>query len=225
MLHSSARASVPDVAFPRRLLTEGEEIVIETRPHWIALVGPVLVTLLVVAGVILALINLPGQSHERGHRILFWVTIGAGALIILLYPVRAFIRWVTSHFVVTNERLIHRVGLIAKDSMEIPLERITDVRFHQSVLERLIGAGDLRIESAGELGQNTFGAIRDPENMQKVIYETAEARQRAPTHVEAPVATTPSTSDELARLAELRDRGVLTEEEFQTQKTRLLGQE
>jgi uncharacterized membrane protein YdbT with pleckstrin-like domain len=209
--------------FPRRLLTEGEEIVIETRPHWIALVGPILVTILVTVGVILALANLPGKSDERGHRILFWVTIGAGILIILVYPVRAIIRWATSHFVVTNERLIHRVGLIAKDSMEIPLERINDVRFHQGVLERLIGAGDLRIESAGELGQNTFGDVRDPERIQKTIYETAEL-QRGPTHVEAPVASTASSADELARLAELRDRGVLTEEEFQTQKTRLLGQ-
>jgi uncharacterized membrane protein YdbT with pleckstrin-like domain len=205
------------------LLTEGEEIVVETRPHWIALVGPILITILVIAGWVFALPNLPGKSSGGGHQILFWVTIGAGLVILLVYPVPAIVRWATSHFVVTNERLIHRVGLIAKDSMEIPLEQVNDVRFHQSIFERLVRAGDIRIESAGELGQNTFGAVPDPEGLQKVIYEQAEL-QREPAHVEAPAASTTSTAQELARLAELRDRGVLTEEEFQTQKTRLLGQ-
>jgi uncharacterized membrane protein YdbT with pleckstrin-like domain len=207
------------VPFPRRLLTEGEEIVLDLRPHWIALVGPVIVTLLVLAGWIFALPRIPGEG--TGHDVLFWGALALGAIVLIWYPVRQFVSWITSQFVVTNERLIHRAGWIAKSSLEIPLERINDVRFNQSVFERIIGAGDLLIESAGERGQQRFTNVRSPESIQRTIYETAEARNL---HMESGgrAAASISLSDELARLADLRDRGVLSEEEFQAQKARLL---
>src|SRR5205823_6306601 len=110
--------------------------------------------------------------------ILRWVVFGAGLVLFVIYPLREFIRWVTSHFVVTNERIIHRQGLIAKTSMEVPLNRINDVRFHQGILERIVGAGDLVIESAGTQGQEVFSDIRHPEAIQRTIYERAEARER-----------------------------------------------
>jgi uncharacterized membrane protein YdbT with pleckstrin-like domain len=207
------------VAFPRRLLTEGEEIVLDLRPHWIALVGPSIVTILIIVAWILILPRIPGEG--RGHDILFWAAIVAGVIVSIWYPVRRLVAWATSVFVVTNERLIHREGLIAKRSVEIPLERINDVRFNQSVFERMIGAGDILIESAGERGQQRFTNVRNPEEIQKKIYEQAEARNL---HMEGGGrgASAPSVGDELSRLADLRDRGVLTEEEFQAQKSRLL---
>jgi hypothetical protein len=88
--------------------------------------------------------------------------------------VRKFIAWVTSYFVVTSDRVIHREGWIAKRSMEIPLEAINDVRFHQGVFERIIGAGDLIISSASEFGREVFGDIRNPEHVQKTIYQQGE---------------------------------------------------
>ena len=206
------------MAFPRRLLLEGEELVFDLRPHWIALVGPVVVTLLVIV----AWIVVPGWLPEGStHSALVWTLIVAGLLVLLWYPVREAIRWATSHFVVTSDRVIHRQGLIAKSSMEVPLEKINDVRFHQGVFERMIGAGDLIIESAGEAGRQVFSEIRHPEQVQKTIYEQGERNQARGQRPVAPGA--PSTTTELQRLADLRERGVLTEEEFQSQKKRILG--
>ena len=89
-------------------------------------------------------------------------------------------------------------------------------------LKRSLGAGDLIIESAGTQGQEVFSDIRKPEHMQRTIYERAEAREgRTSTQAPPPPAT--SATEELARLADLRDRGVLTEAEFQAQKAKLLG--
>jgi uncharacterized membrane protein YdbT with pleckstrin-like domain len=164
------------MAFPRRLLTEGEELVVDARPHWIALVGPVFVTLLILAAEIALFV---GVKYVRHHTVPKWIAVGAGLVLFVAYPVRELIRWATSHFVVTNERIIHRQGLIAKTSMEVPLTRINDVRFHQSILERIVGAGDLLIESAGTQGQEIFSDIRRPEQMQRTIYERAEARERS----------------------------------------------
>ncbi len=211
------------MAFPRKLLTTDEELVLDLRPHWIALVGPAVVTLLVVVAWIyfLALDHIPKSG--AGRTILFWGILGVGLFLLIWYVLRTFVRWATSHFVVTNERVIHRQGLVAKNSMEIPLDRIQNVLFHQGVFERMIGAGDLIIESAGERGDNAFEDIRHPEKVQKVIYERAEVHtmKMQGGGVRAPAA--PSMTEELQRLADLRDRGAITEDEYQAQKARLLG--
>jgi uncharacterized membrane protein YdbT with pleckstrin-like domain len=206
------------MAFPRRLLLEGEELIFDLRPHWIALVGPIATVVVVLVAWIVAFPRLPEGS---AHDVLFWALIVGGLLVIVWYPVREAIRWATSHFVVTSDRVIHRQGLVAKSSMEVPLEKINDVRFHQGVFERMIGAGDLIIESAGEAGRQVFSEIRHPEQVQKTIYEQGEKNQ---TRLQRPVVPgAPSTTTELQRLADLRERGVLTEEEFQAQKKKILG--
>jgi uncharacterized membrane protein YdbT with pleckstrin-like domain len=216
------------MGFPKKLLADHEEMVLDLRPHWIALALPLVVTTLVLVAwfVLFLFFDPPG--------VVSWTAIIAGILILIAFPVRALLAWLTSHFVVTSDRVIHRSGWLAKRSMEIPLERINDVRFEQSVFERVVGAGDLRIESGGEYGQNHFSDIRRPEDVQKLIYEMSEENQNRmmrsePATATAEAATRKSFStgasplDEIERLAALKDRGLLSEEEFETQKRRLLG--
>ena len=208
------------MAFPKRLLTTDEEMVLDLRPHWIALVGPIALIVVVLAAWIIVIPKLPDKGF--GHTAGLIALLAVGGFLLLWYSLRRIVQWATSYFVVTNERVIHRQGLIAKNSMEIPLDRIQNVRFHQGVFERMIGAGDLVLESAGEQGTNTFSDIRHPENVQKVIYEHAEAftmKMQGGVRQDA----APSMTQELQRLADLRDRGAITEEEFQAQKARLLG--
>jgi uncharacterized membrane protein YdbT with pleckstrin-like domain len=221
--------------FPRRLLVPNEELVLEIRPHWIALVMPAIVTILIVVGYAFAIGYAPDDGSGRSAVV--WGATALALVLLILFPVRRFIAWATSWFVVTSERVIHREGWISKRSMEIPLEKINDVRFHQGVFERMIGAGDLIISSASEFGREVFGDIRDPEEVQRTIYHQGELNQermyqgrddrspqpapRVSTMGTPPAA--PSTTGELERLAELRDRGVLTESEFQIQKKKILG--
>ena len=101
-----------------------------------------------------------------------------GLVVLLATVVGRVLRWSTTHFVLTTERLIFRSGLVAKFGREIPLERINDVTFSQSLFERMIGAGDLLLESAGEHGQTRFANIRDPEAVQLEIYRQMEANDR-----------------------------------------------
>jgi uncharacterized membrane protein YdbT with pleckstrin-like domain len=206
------------MAFPRRLLVEGEELILDLRPHPIALAVPALVAL-VGLGIGIWLATLVDGA-------MVWVVLGAAALILIAYPVRRLTDWLTSHFVVTSDRIIHRQGLIAKSSMEIPLEAINDVRFDQGVVDRVLGAGTLVIQSASESGRQEFAHIRRPEEVQKTIYHQGELNQtrmfRGPGG-NAAYASAPSATSELERLADLRASGVLTEQEFQTQKARILG--
>jgi membrane protein YdbS with pleckstrin-like domain len=224
--------------FPRKLLIENEQLVLELRPHWIALVMPAIVTILVIVAWSLAVSY--GPDTGAGRDVTFWGATAVAVFVLIWFPVRRFIAWVTSYFVVTSDRVIHREGWIAKRSMEIPLEAINDVRFHQGVFERMIGAGDLIISSASEFGREVFGDIRNPEHVQRTIYQQGELnKDRMYRGVGAPAvpgpppasgATTPpmppasaSTTGELERLAELRNRGVLSEDEFQSQKRKILG--
>lgn len=204
------------MAFPKRLLIEGEQLVLDLRPHWIALVMPVFGTI-----VILVVMVLLYRLTEIG-----WLdtAIGvAGLVAILAFPVRRFVAWFTSNFAVTSDRVIHREGFIAKRSMEIPLEAINDVRFAQGVIDRMVGAGTLLISSASESGTNSFKDIRHPEEVQKTIYHQGELNKKRmyQGHQAAPPVA-PSATAELERLAKLRADGVLTEEEFQTQKAKIL---
>jgi membrane protein YdbS with pleckstrin-like domain len=213
--------------FPKRLLVPGEELVLDLRPHWIALALPGLAA----AAVLIAGFWL--MSKADGAVAL--VILAGMAILLIAYPLRRLIWWLTSYFVVTSDRLIHREGWIAKHSFEIPLEAINDVRFAQGIFERIIGAGTLVVQSASESGREEFKAIRNPEDVQKTIYHQGEMNQQrmfrpagTPPTPEAPrppgPPLAPSTVTELERLADLRAKGVLTEAEFQAQKARILGQ-
>jgi uncharacterized membrane protein YdbT with pleckstrin-like domain len=209
------------VAFPERLLSEDEELIYDLRPHWWTLVVPILVTVLVTVAVAVAWAVAPAGSLQAPVRL----AVGVGGLLLLALLVAGrVLRWLTTHFVLTTERLIFRSGVVAKFGREIPLERINDVTFSQSLFERMIGIGDLLIESAGEQGQSTFSDIRDPEAVQLQIYRQMEANGRRRSGYATPPAPErpPSVLDDLERLADLRDRGAVTEEEFQRKKRDLL---
>jgi uncharacterized membrane protein YdbT with pleckstrin-like domain len=226
------------VAFPERLLSEDEELIYDLRPHWLTLVVPALLTIAVVVAVGAAWVVMPAGDLQQPARLAVGVV---GLAVLLATVVGRVLRWATTHFVLTTERLIFRSGVVAKFGREIPLERINDVTFSQSLFERLIGAGDLLVESAGEHGQSRFSNVRDPEAVQLEIYRQMEAndRRRAgyaatqphhphppqPQPVAADRTPTPPTRaplDDLERLANLRDRGAITEEEFQRMKRELL---
>jgi uncharacterized membrane protein YdbT with pleckstrin-like domain len=200
--------------FPRRLLIEGEELILDRRPHWIALLGPALVA---VAGLALAwwLSTLMDSAA--------WLPWVVYVVLLLVYPVPKVVSWLTSNFAVTSDRVIHREGFIAKRSMEIPLEAINDVRFDQGIIDRMLGAGTLVIQSASEQGRQIFDNIRDPEGVQRTIYQEGERnKERMYQGRGSAVPAAPSVTTELERLADLRAKGILTEEEFQAQKARIL---
>lgn len=200
------------MSYPQRLLSEDEEVLAEFRPHWSRILkeGVLVVGALVVAG-LLANLDVSG-----------WIVLGVVVIAILLIA-EGLVRWLTTLHVVTNERVIYRTGFIGKRGKEIPLEVINDVAFNQRIIERLFGTGDLLIESAGTHGQTRYTDIPKPEEVQTLIYKAREARML---HFEAAGragAVGESTASQLDRLSRLHDEGKLTDEEFASEKRRLLG--
>lgn len=202
--------------FPQRLLGEHEEIVYDLRPHWWTLVGRILVTALVVAAATAGWAFLPGGRLQQPGRL---AIAGIAVLCVLVVALPRYLRWATTHFVLTTDRLIFRSGVLSKHSKEIPLERLNDVTFSQSLWDRVIGAGDLFIESAGERGQTIFENMPKPEAVQVEIYRQMEANGQ---RMSGAAPRAPSTLEELERLANLRDRGAVTEDEYERKKRDLL---
>lgn len=201
------------MGFPRQLLADHEQIVYETRPHWVALVLPGLWTLAALVAIILV----PGKT--TGWTVLK-IAIAVAWLWLAVIPA---IRWRFTFFVLTTDRLITRSGVIAKRSKEIPLERINDVAFNQTILERIVGAGDLLIESAGERGQERITNVRKPERMQLMIYKEAEENSNRMMRGGAPAqAAASSIPQQIEALARLKEQGALTEQEFEAKKQELL---
>lgn len=196
--------------YPESMLSEGEEVLRAFRPHWKSLVIPAIWTLFVIIG--LALV--PRLPDETWLRLGVLAVVSLGWIVVALVPT---LRWWYTQFVLTNERLVLRKGIIARSGVEIPLEVINDVIFSQTVFERMLGFGDLIIESAGEMGQSRFSNIPNPNEFQAELYRVREDRTRS-------LASTETPSDTLATLARLHADGVLTDEEFASKKAKLLDE-
>jgi uncharacterized membrane protein YdbT with pleckstrin-like domain len=209
------------VPFPRKLLNDNEEVALDLHPHWWFFAPPLFALLCaVVLGALLAF----GTDVS-------WLQVPAGVLILacLLWFAVRYARWVTTNFVVTSDRLIYRHGVLAKHGIEIPLERVNTVFFRQSIFERMVGSGDLVIESAGEMGRQAFSNVRNPSAVQNEVYRQMEDNEnRKFDRVAASVASAggdereASIPAQIRELDELRKQGVLSEEEFAAKKKQLL---
>lgn len=204
------------MAYPRRLLTDGEEVVREFRPHWRLLVIPVFWALLGI-GIVVAT-----WSYSPEVDIFDWVVTGLVVVASMRYVFYPFISWWFTSYVLTSERLIRRSGVLSRAGLEIPLENINDVRFSQSILERVLRSGDVLVESAGEKGQSRFADIPEPEDFHSLIYKVREMRTRD--LVRGGGAERTDGMSKLERLGQLLKDGLITQEDYDSKKQSLLDE-
>jgi uncharacterized membrane protein YdbT with pleckstrin-like domain len=158
---------VAPVAFPERLLADDEEVVLHLHPHWMVLVGPVLVFLITagLGGFAAAAIDVAAVR---------WGILAVAIVLVLWFSVRPAIVWASTHFVLTTHRVLLREGVLARSGRDVPLARINDVSFEQSLFERAVGCGTLVVESAGERGQVVLRDIPRVETVQSTLYHLVE---------------------------------------------------
>ena len=203
------------MAWPEDVLTDDEVIITSFRPHWKLLMIPILWFVGLSIAMILVAANLD---------VLQWILIAALAVFAVIFVVKPLVSWYTTRYVLTSERLITRTGLIAKAGVEIPLDRITNVNFSQSIIERIVGAGDLLIESAGSTGQSRFKDIPHPDAFQTTLYKAREGKHEGPSRSEPGPAPSAERdhAEQIRKLAVLRDEGLISAEEYEAKRTELL---
>lgn len=206
------------MGFPHDVLNEGEHLALDLRPHWWyfwkhAAFGVVLLVAFVF------LFQLSGTPKK-----LLAPIVAIGAIVWACWLVLKYFQWSYTHFVVTSDRVIWRTGVISRHGVEIPLENVNNINFHQGMFERMIGAGDLTIESAGREGQSDFDNVRHPDRVQQEIYRQMEVNAQKTAAYARPDVHPPADSipAQIEHLARLRDQGVITPEEFELKKRDLL---
>jgi uncharacterized membrane protein YdbT with pleckstrin-like domain len=206
----------PMPTYPRRLLTEDEEVIREFRPHWRLLIIPFFWALLFIAAIFFTWRLAPDNE------VFDWIVTGAAVVAFFPLAFYPFISWWFTHYVLTNERLIRRSGVLSRAGVEIPLENINDMSFDQSILERMLRSGDVLIESAGEHGQSRFADIPQPEEFHSLVYKVREVRARD--LQEGRDRPGEDSVGKLERLARLYREGLITEAEYEAKKAKLLDE-
>ena len=130
------------MAFPDDVMTAGERVVLNLRPHWKALIWPVTVLVLAVAAVIASFVML---SVVAGY-----IVAGLAVIVVAWLTFWPWLVWRTTHYVLTNERVLLQTGVFSRERRDIPLSRVNDHSMAQKFIERILGCGTLTIESAGE---------------------------------------------------------------------------
>ena len=203
----------------RTTLKKDEKLLIIIRQHWIKLVLPFLVWLLVSI-------------------IMLWWLHNATALIVILltavYPALEYINWKYNLWAVTSLRVVDESGFFTRYSKESPLDKINNVEYDQPVLGRILGYGNVDIQTAAEMGETRYELIHHPKLLKdtithaqeeyKKIQISSQATQLAQAiakNVAAP--SQQMVADELHKLFELLQKGAITQEEYAAQKNKLLG--
>lgn len=158
---------------PKRLLADDEDVVMALRPHWKEMVGPVLVLLVTCPVATYLATIVPDGSSQKWLRLAVLVI---AVLIVARFVVWPFLKWLTTSYIVTDRRIITRVGVVARTGRDMPISRVNDVTFsHSGLLERILGCGTLVVESAGERGQLVLRDVPHVEDVQRDVYKLAEA--------------------------------------------------
>jgi uncharacterized membrane protein YdbT with pleckstrin-like domain len=156
------------VAFPSRLLNDGEHVVVHTRTHVKALLLPalLLIVLAAVGGFLVSIV--PASSAQPLVQLVVWALVG---LVAIWWVVKPFVLWLTTTYTFTNRRFIKRSGFIAKQGRTIPLNRISGVDFDIGLIDRLFGCGTLVVSDASENGTVLLHDIPQVERVQMQVSE------------------------------------------------------
>lgn len=207
----------------RTELKKDEKLLLITREHWLKMLWPYLAWVLLIV-------------------LLFIFIETTIALIIAfltaLYPGYLFLEWKYNLWAVTSMRVIDESGFFTRYSKESPLEKINNVEYDQSIWGRMFGFGNVRIQTAAEMGDTTYTWIHRPKLLKDTIthsqeeYKGAQIRNQAQqlAHaIKSNMSTMPQNSvpvaAEIEKLFDLLQKGAITHEEYVTQKMKLLGSE
>ncbi len=200
-------------------LHDGEDVYLDTRAHWSVLLLPSLVTAVVLCAEGAGFVLWSSAPVWFG-----WVLLGIGLIVVARFLVR-LASWRSTDLIVTSMRVIYRRGVFHRRGIEIPLSSVQNVDYSQGLFARLLGKGDLQVESAGSNGREPFVDIPKPAATQSLINRAIEeAHHQGMQQVASTQSGTQSESiaDEIEHLANLHWRGVITDDEFARLKAELI---
>lgn len=158
------------MGYPDNVLAHDERVILHRHPHWKRLIGPVLALLVLTALASFggAVVN-STDWDPRTRQIVQAVIAALWLLLVVWLTLRPFLVWRSTHFVVTDRRVMYRHGLLNRSGIDIPLARINSVEFHHGLLDRIVRSGTLVIESASQ-DPLEFNDVPQVEQVHALLY-------------------------------------------------------
>jgi membrane protein YdbS with pleckstrin-like domain len=154
---------VSTVPLPRKFLNEDEELLAELRPHWVYFFGPLLTSIVVWAAVGSLVIGVPSLPNWTSYPLLILAAIPT------LWLLGRLLRWRSYTLALTTTRIVVRQGVFNRDTIQLRLQRITEINLSQELWERALGTGRLIIDVQGEDDAVVLEYVRKPAIVQRVI--------------------------------------------------------
>jgi uncharacterized membrane protein YdbT with pleckstrin-like domain len=200
----------------RTKLEKDEKVVLVIRPHWILLFWPVLFFVAAIAAGILI--------GDYGYII---------PLVFACYAGYRIIERNRNIWAVTDLRVIDEYGVFSHNSKESPLDKINNVSYNQTFWGRLFGYGNVQIQTAAEVGSTTYRNVEKPKELKDTITQMQEDYKKSQIYSQAhelakaivsesKKTATINAADEVEKLYDLKQRGILTEDEYNARKKKLL---
>lgn len=197
-------------------LLKDEKIIMETKPHWLTLAGPFLLMLI-------------GST--------IGIAIGSYAILVVLVLLGYFIYKIIQRnnnlWAVTNLRVIDEYGVFSNNTKESPLDKINNVSYLQSFLGKIFRYGNVQIQTAAEIGSTTYFSVENPKELKDTITHMQvefkqnqiikQANELANAIVLGQQNNRTDVAAELEKLYELKQKGILTDEEYNNRKTKILN--
>jgi uncharacterized membrane protein YdbT with pleckstrin-like domain len=163
------------VAYPEKILADDERVVEHLHPHWITLVPATLWFLVIAAAASFGLTEIYNNMDSgTGRTVVVAIVLVVAVVLLCWLSFAPWIRWRTTHYVFTTHRVLIRRGVLRRTGRDIALQRISDVGFSQSLWDRIVKAGTVTIESAGEQGQEQLTNIPRSERQQQLLNHLIE---------------------------------------------------
>jgi membrane protein YdbS with pleckstrin-like domain len=202
-------------------LAPGETILYRARYHWVFYRFSIVVLILAAALGVAAYYSKSAQAWEEVGRPLLWLTAGFVAIALIAYLALRF-RANLDEFVVTNRRVIRKVGVFAREIQQAPLEKVQDITVEQGAFGRMLGYGTVIVETASEKGMLVFPSIASPDGFRNHVWGQAPPEDRVPSAVQAPSAPV-SAQARLEELESLKQRGLVNQEEYAAKRQEILS--
>ncbi len=151
------------MALPRKFLNEDEELLAELRPHWIFMFGPLFTSIGVWAAIIVLVVLWSNPPSWLNYPIVILAVIPG------LWLLGRYVRWRSYTVAITSTRILVRQGILGRDTVQLRLQRITEVNLRQGLIERLLGTGSLVFDVQGEDDSLTLEYMRKPAIVQRVV--------------------------------------------------------
>ena len=214
--------------FPARLLSVDEEVAVETRPHWTYLAAQLGVFVVMAVVVICVTVLVDGFPLPAIAVIGAIAGVSAVALTIRL------VRWANTYYLLTDQRIVYWKGVPRWRGIELGLELVDDIEVTQTMWRRLLGVGTLAVRSVVDGHVRRFSFVPQPAALRHEVYRLLrQAQQRAAENHRPPEAPAPEDDefgeaqldipDQIRKLYELVELGILSEAEFEEKKRDLLG--